>query len=133
MVKEFTFKGKTLDELQKLNLEDFANLLTSKEKRHILRGLSEPERKLLKKIRKVKAQGKTTIQTHAREMVIIPEMIGLTINIHNGKTFLPFEIKEEMLGKRLGEFSHTRTFSSHTPADKKAAQEAASGLSLIHI
>ena len=52
MVKQFTFRGKSLEELQDLNLEDFANLLPSKEKRHILRGLSEPERKLLKKIRK---------------------------------------------------------------------------------
>jgi len=124
MVKTFTFKGKTLDELQNLNLEDFANLLTSKEKRHILRGLSEPERKLLKKIRKAKLKGKTTIQTHAREMVIIPEMIGLTINIHNGKTFLPFEIKEEMLGKRLGEFSHTTRLGKHGMAGVGATRSS---------
>ncbi|MCL5411502.1 MAG: 30S ribosomal protein S19 [Patescibacteria group bacterium] len=70
--------------------------------------------KLLKKIEKLNATGKKeTIKTWARNSQISPEMVGSTIGVHNGKTFVPVFITEPMVGHRLGEFSPTRTFRGH--------------------
>ena len=81
---------------------------------------------LLKKVEKVKNQpNPAPIKTWARKCTIIPEFVGLSFLIHNGKKFIPIKISDEMVGHKLGEFSPTRQFSGHTPADKKAAQEAA--------
>ena len=80
---------------------------------------------LLKKVEKIKNQSNPApIKTWSRKSTIIPEFIGISFLIHNGKKFIPIKISEEMVGHKLGEFSPTRTFSGHTPADKKAAQEA---------
>ena len=83
---------------------------------------------LLKKVEKLKTQANPTpIKTWSRKSTIIPEFVGISFLIHNGKKFIPIKISEEMVGHKLGEFSPTRQFSGHTPADKKAAQEAVSG------
>ena len=80
---------------------------------------------LLKKVDKLKDQiNKPPIKTWSRKSTIIPEFVGFSFLIHNGKKFIPIKISEEMVGHRLGEFSPTRQFSGHTPADKKAAQTA---------
>ena len=81
---------------------------------------------LIKKVEKLKNQtNKPPIKTWSRKSTIIPEFIGISFLIYNGKKFIPIKISEEMVGHKLGEFSPTRQFSGHTPADKKAAQEAA--------
>ena len=81
---------------------------------------------LLKKVEKLKGQSNTTpIKTWSRKSTIIPEFVGHSFLIHNGKKFIPIKISDEMVGHKLGEFSPTRQFSGHTPADKKAAQVAA--------
>ena len=81
---------------------------------------------LLKKIDKLKDGGnKKPIKTWSRNSTIIPEFVGHSFLIHNGKTFIPITVSEEMVGHKLGEFAPTRTFKGHTPADKKAAAEAA--------
>ena len=81
---------------------------------------------LIKKVEKMKDQiNKPPIKTWSRKSTIIPEFVGFSFLIHNGKKFIPIKISEEMVGHKLGEFSPTRQFSGHTPADKKAAQEAA--------
>jgi len=80
---------------------------------------------LIKKVEIQKTKGTTTpIKTWSRKSTIIPEFIGISFLIHNGKKFIPIKISEEMVGHKLGEFSPTRQFSGHTPADKKAAQVA---------
>jgi len=82
---------------------------------------------LIKKVEKIKNQtNKTPIKTWSRKSTIIPEFIGHSFLIYNGKKFIPIKISEEMVGHKLGEFSPTRQFSGHTPADKKAAQESSS-------
>jgi len=79
---------------------------------------------LLKKIDKLKSQtGRKPIKTWSRNSTVIPEFVGHSFLIHNGKTFIPITISEEMVGHKLGEFSPTRKFVAHTSADKKAAQE----------
>ena len=81
---------------------------------------------LLKKVEKLKTQGKAMpIKTWSRKSTIIPEFVGVSFLIYNGKKFIPIKISEEMVGHKLGEFSPTRQFAGHTPADKKAAQVAA--------
>ena len=81
---------------------------------------------LLKKVEKLKNQSnKPPIKTWSRKSTIIPEFVGYSFLIHNGKKFIPIRISEEMVGHKLGEFSPTRQFSGHTPADKKAAQATA--------
>jgi small subunit ribosomal protein S19 len=78
---------------------------------------------LTKKIEKLKDQSnKAPIKTWSRKSTIIPEFVGHSFLIHNGKKFIPIKISEEMVGHKLGEFAPTRQFSGHTPADKKAAQ-----------
>ena len=78
---------------------------------------------LIKKVEKMSAQSnKAPIKTWSRKSTIIPEFVGFSFLIHNGKKFIPIKISEEMVGHKLGEFSPTRQFSGHTPADKKAAQ-----------
>ena len=78
---------------------------------------------LIKKVEKMKnLTNKKPIKTWARKSTIIPEFVGYSFLIHNGKKFIPIKISEDMVGHKLGEFSPTRQFSGHTPADKKAAQ-----------
>ena len=72
--------------------------------------------KLLKKIEALKKEGgkKKVIKTWSRGSTIIPDMVGLTIGVHNGRKFIPVFINENMVGHKLGEFSPTRTFKGHT-------------------
>ena len=86
---------------------------------------------LLRKIDKLKGQTNSPpIKTWARNSTIIPEFVGYSFLIHNGKKFIAIKISEEMVGHKLGEFSPTRQFSGHTPADKKAAQDAAAAVTV---
>ena len=85
---------------------------------------------LIKKVEKLKGQiNVPPIKTWSRKSTVIPEFIGLSFLIHNGKKFIPIRISEEMVGHKLGEFSPTRTFNGHTPADKKAAASEGSSKS----
>ena len=65
-----------------------------------------------------KDSSKRVINTYSRRSFIIPDMVGLTFGVHNGKTFIPVFVTEQMVGHKLGEFSHTRTFRGHTGAKK---------------
>ncbi len=78
------------------------------------------DEKLLKKVQKMEASGKkTVIKTWARASTIIPDMIGYTFAVHNGNKHIPVYITENMVGHKLGEFSHTRHFRGHSsPTDK---------------
>ena len=83
------------------------------------------EESLIKKVEKQKNEtNKKPIKTWSRKSTIIPEFVGHSFLIYNGKKFIPIKISEEMVGHKLGEFSPTRQFSGHTPADKKAAETA---------
>ena len=87
---------------------------------------------LLKKVEKLKSQTRPMpIKTWSRRSTIIPEFVGISFLIYNGKKFIPIKISEEMVCHKLGEFSPTRQFHGHTPADKKAAQTAAQQSSAV--
>ncbi|MCS7144429.1 MAG: 30S ribosomal protein S19 [Archaeoglobaceae archaeon] len=107
--KEFAYRGLSFEEIQKMSLEEFMKIIPSRERRKLKRGLTEQEEILLRKLRK-----KGSARTHCRDMVIIPEMVGKVVFVHNGKDFVRVEIKPEMLGHRLGEFAQTRRFEKHS-------------------
>ena len=108
---EFIYRGKKIEEIKKMSLEEFSKIITSRERRGLKRGFTEPEKKVLVNIR---ANPGKFHKTHSREMIIIPEMLGVKMGIHNGKGFVTIDIKPEMLGKRLGEFAPTRKNIKHS-------------------
>jgi small subunit ribosomal protein S19 len=69
----------------------------------------------------IEEKSKRPIKTWSRRSTIIPEFVGISFLIYNGKKFIPLTCSEDMVGHKLGEFAPTRTFNGHTPADKKAA------------
>jgi len=84
------------------------------------------EESLIKKVEKLQSQSnKKPIKTWSRKSTIIPEFVGCSFLIYNGRKFIPLTISEDMVGHKLGEFAPTRTFAGHTPADKKAAKDEA--------
>jgi small subunit ribosomal protein S19 len=108
---KFEFRGKSLEEIKEMNLEQFSRLIPSRDRRALKRGFTEKQKKLLEKIRS--SPGKFH-RTRCRDMVIIPEMLGAKMGIHNGKEYATVEIKPEMLGHRLGEFAVTRKTVKHS-------------------
>ncbi len=122
MAKIFTYRGKTFEEIQKLSLDEFAQLIPARERRTLKRGLTELQKKVLKSIK----EGKNNIKTHARDMIIIPEMIGKTFRIHNGKEWTTILLDKEVLGHRLGELSQTRKPVKHSAPGIGATRSSAS-------
>lgn len=122
--KEFSYRGKTLPELKKMSLDEFALLLPSRQRRSLKRGLSDEKKNFLKKV-----SLKNNVETHLRSMMVLPAMIGKTVKVYNGKEFIPVIIQEEMLGCYLGEFSMTRRRVQHN-APGVGATKSSSNLSL---
>jgi small subunit ribosomal protein S19 len=110
--KEFSYRGHSLEELQKLTIEELMPLLTSRMRRTLKRGLTVKQDKLLNDIKKAKPGD--TIRTHCRDMIILPSFVGHTIHIHNGKEFQRVSIEPDMIGHYLGEFALTRQKVKHT-------------------
>jgi len=112
--KQFTYRGKTLEELKTLDVREFAKLLRARQRRTVLRNFQEIEKFVNRS--KVKDTKKKMIKTHDRYLVVVPEMVGMKIGIYNGQNFVPVEIIEEMLGHKLGEFALTRRKVAHSKA-----------------
>jgi len=119
--KEFTYRGKKIEELKEMGLSKFMELLPSKERRKIKRGFTEQEKILLNNLK-----SKDSVKTHCRDMIIIPEMVGKVISIFNGKTFEVLRVEPDMLGHRLGEFSITRKKLAHSAPGIGATKSSAS-------
>lgn len=117
MPREFTYRGFTFPQLQAMSMDEFILLLPSRRRRSLQRGLTRDQRILLENIRKAKQaqqeDQKTVVKTHARDMVILPEMVGVTILVHDGKGFSPVEVSPEMMGHYLGEFAITNKPVKH--------------------
>ena len=124
--KIFTYRGKTLEELQKLDLKEFAKLIPARQRRTLLRGFTDAQKTFLKKVRKAK-EGKYSkvIKTHCRDMIILPEMVGKTIKVYSGKEFIPVMVVEEMIGHYLGEFVLTRKRVEHSAPGIGATRSSA--------
>ena len=126
MQSEFTYKGKTLSEIKKMDLKEFTTFLPARQRRTLKRGFTEEQKKLLIKIRKAnKGEYKKPIRTHCRDMIIIPEMLDLTLHIHRGKGFVLVKILPEMLGHYLGEFTINRGRVTHSAPGIGATRSSA--------
>ncbi len=112
--KEFTYRGKTLDELKALDVREFAKYLKSRQRRAVLRQFQDIE-KFVSRLREKLAKEKK-LRTHKRDIIIVPGMVGMKIQIYDGHSFVPIEIIGEMLGHRLGEFAVTRKRVNHGEA-----------------
>ncbi|MBC7128674.1 MAG: 30S ribosomal protein S19 [Thermoplasmatales archaeon] len=110
--KEFLYRGIKVDELMKMSIEDILPYLPSRVRRSLKRGLTPRQYRFIQRLRKTE-KGKI-IRTHLRDMIILPEFVGHTIAVHNGKEFLPVNIKPEMIGHYLGEFAMTRKEVKHS-------------------
>jgi small subunit ribosomal protein S19 len=112
--KEFMYRGKSLDELKTLDVREFAKYLKSRQRRAALRQFNEIEKFITRAAKKI-ARNKP-VRTHSRDLVIVPKMVGMKLNIHTGRNFEPVEITGNMLGHRLGEFALTRAKVKHGSA-----------------
>jgi len=130
MPREFTYRGYTMQQLEKMSMDEIIALLPSRQRRSLgQRGPTPKQTSLLTRIRNAKkqitkGQQPKPIRTHARDAVILPEMVGLTINIHSGKEFVPVEIKPQMIGQRLGEYAITNKRVIHGKAGVGATRSS---------
>jgi small subunit ribosomal protein S19 len=110
--EEFTYHGLRVEELQKMATTELLPVMPARARRKVRRGLTRSEENFLAKLRK----GDEHIRTHLRDMVIMPEMIGKQIEVHNGKEFVRVELQPEAVFHYLGEFALTRKKVSHGSA-----------------
>jgi len=108
--RKFTFRGVDLDQLLDMNNTELVELLHARARRRFSRPIQSKSKTLIKKLRKAKKEAVAgekpdMVRTHLRNMIILPEMIGSVVGVYNGKTFNQVEIKPEMVGMYLGEFS----------------------------
>ena len=117
--KTFMYKGKDLDALMTMSMTEFASLVPSKSRRHLLRGINKYELDLLNKVDEWHKKHNETgdkpgpIKTYERSMIIMPTMIGCSIAVHCGNGFYPLDIKAEMIGKKLKAYVPTKVHPSH--------------------
>ncbi len=119
--KELIWKGKTPEELQNIDLKEFALLVNSRERRKLKRGFTEAEKRFLKRI----VRGENNVETHCRDMIILPVMLGKSIKVYNGKEFIQVMVELDMLGHRLGEFAFTRKPVQHSAPGIGATRSSA--------
>ncbi|RIA96467.1 ribosomal protein S19-domain-containing protein, partial [Glomus cerebriforme] len=108
--KKYSYRGVDLEQLLDLTSDSLMELVHSRARRRFQRGLKRKPMGLIKKLRKAKKEAPpeekpAVVKTHLRDMIIVPEMIGSIVGVYNGKTFNQVEIKPEMIGHYLAEFS----------------------------
>ncbi len=125
-LKEFTYKGKTLEQLKKLDLKQLADILPARKRRSLKRGFTPAQKAFLVKVNKaLTGKTKKPIRTHCRDMVVLPEMVGLLIHVHAGREFVPISIIPEMIGYYLGELTMTRKKVTHSAPGLGATKSSA--------
>lgn len=120
--KEFTYRGKTLQELQSMSLNEFMGLLPSRQRRSLKRGFTDAQKLFMKKLKK----SNKDVKTQCRNMIILPEMINRTIKVYNGKEFFIVAIQPHMVGHYLGEFAMTRKSVKHSAPGIGATRSSSS-------
>ena len=114
MVKEFAYRGISKEELENMSLEKLFQLFNARQRRSLTRGITDGKRKLIEEIKAAKAgKMKNPIKTHVRDLIILPYMVDVTVNVFSGKEFQPVIIRTEMIGHYLGEYVITNKRVSH--------------------
>eukprot|EP00621_Florenciella_sp_RCC1693_P004649 CAMPEP_0182522672 /NCGR_PEP_ID=MMETSP1323-20130603/473_1 /TAXON_ID=236787 /ORGANISM="Florenciella parvula, Strain RCC1693" /LENGTH=146 /DNA_ID=CAMNT_0024730861 /DNA_START=51 /DNA_END=491 /DNA_ORIENTATION=- len=108
--KKFMFRGVDLETLYDMTHEEFSEKINARQRRRMMRGLKRKCNTLMTRLTKAKkaatpGERPEGVKTHVRSMIIVPEMIGSVVGVYNGKVFNGIEIKPEMVGHSLGEFS----------------------------
>ncbi len=104
--REFTYRGYTLEEMKAMTLEEIVELLPARARRTYVRGLDDERLTFVEKLRNNGTD--KPVRTHCRDVPILPDFVGKTVAVHNGKEFVTVQIKPEMIGHYLGEFAMTR-------------------------
>ena len=117
--EEFLYLGRKVADLAKLSIEELAGLLPARQRRSIKRGLAKENKKLLASLK-----NKDSIRTHIRNMIILPDMVGKSLEIYNGKSFEKVEVMPEMIGHFFGEFAQTRGRVQHGAAGVGATRSS---------
>ncbi len=114
MAKKFDYHGINLQELEKMSMEKLFQLFPARARRSLTRGINEGKRKLIEEIKLAKAGNlKNPIRTHIRDLIILPYMVGVQVNVFSGKEFVPVTISTQMINHYLGEFVITNKRVSH--------------------
>ncbi len=113
MAKKFTYRGKSIEDLESMTLEDLTALLPARQRRALRRGLTKQQKKLLENIRRNRGKD-VVVRTPVRDMIVLPEMVGSKIGIYNGKEWKTVIIDPAMIGHYLGEFALTRKPVKHS-------------------
>ncbi|MCH8972545.1 MAG: 30S ribosomal protein S19 [Thaumarchaeota archaeon] len=114
MVKKFDYRGVPLAELESISFEKLFQLFPARQRRSLTRGITDAKRKLIEDIKAKKAgKSKNPIRTHLRDLIILPYMVGVEINVFSGKEFTPITITPEMISHYLGEYVITNKRVQH--------------------
>jgi small subunit ribosomal protein S19 len=114
MVKEYDYRGIPLEQLQNMSLEKLFEIFPARARRSLTRGITDGKRKLIEEIKLDKAgKLKNPIKTHIRDLIILPYMVGVTINVHSGKEFVPVTVTPQMIGHYVGEYVRTNKRVQH--------------------
>ncbi len=117
--EEFLYRGRKISDLAKLSIEELAGLFPSRQRRSITRGVTKEHKKVLAALK-----NKDSVRTHIRDMVVLPEMVGKSLEIYNGKSFEKVEVMPEMIGHFFGEFALTRGRVQHGAAGVGATRSS---------
>jgi len=115
--KQFSYRGKSIEELQSLPMDDLLEILPSRARRSLSRGMSTNHIKFFEKIQKSlrsKSPANKPIRTHLRDFIVLPQMVGMVFNVYNGREFLQVRVIPEMIGHYLGEYAPTAKVVRHS-------------------
>ncbi len=125
-----SFKGKSAEELKTLSMQDLLRLVPSRQRRTLKHGFSPAQKRFLAVLELARSgKMKKPVKTHCRDMVVLPTMVGILLQVYNGKEFIPVQVTSDMIGHYLGEFAHTRRKVQHS-APGIGATKSSSALSV---
>ncbi len=110
--REFTLRGLSLPELQKLSYADLAKVLPARARRSLKRGFNADQATFLEKLRTEPKD--SPVRTHCRDVLVLPDHVGHRVAVHNGHEYKEIEVRAEMIGHYYGEFALTRRFEKHS-------------------
>lgn len=114
MVKKFEYRGIELQSLVSMQTEKLLELFNSRQRRSLKREITDGKRKIIGEIKAAKAgNARGAIKTHLRDLIVLPSMVGVKVNVFSGKEFREVAIKPEMIGRYLGEFVITNKRVNH--------------------
>lgn len=124
--QEETFKGIPIEKIKSLEWNEFLTIISSRARRTLKRGL-KPQQKILREKMKKAREGKLSkpVKTQIRDMIILPEMVGQTVQVHNGKAYIQVYITHEMIGDYLGNYVMTRVKTKHSAPGIGATKSSA--------